>query len=138
MPVWARLSTVRFVAVAMLAASASGTEAQELLPAPAQKIHVTPHHAARLSRTPHRQNASSAPQIAYRGLTVNRLSEGPDDGDNVLVDGPIRYGDIHGFSPFPYATSGQQFPYGFDGIGGYGSELGIGAGQNASIYDRGP
>lgn len=77
--------------------------------------------------------------VAYRGLTINRPPiAGPgDDGEDIYRDGPVRYNDIRDFSPAPYVTSGVEYPYGLDGIGGYGSELGFSAGQDTALYNRG-
>lgn len=87
-----------------------------------------------------RNGAATDASIDYRGLTITRppdLAPDPYSPDDTYTDGPIRYNDVHDFSPFPYADSGRQFPYGFDGIGGYGSDLGYNEGQDASVYDRG-
>ncbi len=79
--------------------------------------------------------------MPYHGLTVRRLPDNsavPESGDqDVYQDGPIRYNDIRDFSPSPYTTSGVQFPYGLDGIGGYGSGFGYSAGEDTAVYDRG-
>lgn len=91
------------------------------------------HRVARL-------HPSGAPPVTYRGLTVTRPPvEAPDsDGsDDIYVDGPIRYNDIRDFSPVPAIDSGRQFPFGFDGVGGYGSDLGYNEGQDSTLYDRG-
>jgi hypothetical protein len=74
-----------------------------------------------------------------RSLTIIRRPPptiSPDQ-DDIYVDGPIRYNSIRTFDPAPYADSGRQFPFGLDGIGGYGSDLGVDAGHDAAIYDRG-
>lgn len=103
----------------------------------AQDLKVRQHHHAR--RHPALVAAASAP-VAYRGLTISRPPEAaPSAGDDeeIYQDGPVRYNDVRDFSPAPYATSGVQFPYGLDGIGGYGSDLDFGAGQDTAVYDRG-
>jgi hypothetical protein len=87
-----------------------------------------------------RVQPSGAPPAPYRGLTVTRPPvEAPDPygSDDIYVDGPIRYNDIRDFSPVPAIDSGRQFPFGFDGVGGYGSDLGYNEGQDAALYDRG-
>ena len=88
-------------------------------------------------------HASAAP--TYHGLTINKHFEGaptPDIFGNESglsgEDGDVAYGDIRRFDPVPYIDSGLQFPYGLDGIGGYGSDLGFEAGQDTAIYQRGP
>ena len=75
-----------------------------------------------------------------RGLTINRTFRMPltVDGLDALQDGPIRYGDIRSFDPDPSVDGGTQLPYGLDGIGGFGSDLGFDAGEHASVYVRGP
>jgi hypothetical protein len=73
-----------------------------------------------------------------RNLTINRRPTGSGADDESLIDGPIRYDSIRTFDPAPYADSGTQFPLGLDGIGGYGSDIGVSAGHDARIYDRGP
>lgn len=76
----------------------------------------------------------------YRGLTINRTSRmsRPEDDPDPLQDGPIRYGDIRSFDPDPSVDSATQLPYGLDGIGGFGSDLGFDAGEDASVYVREP
>lgn len=113
--------------VAMLGVGAPGAMAQDA----ASGQH---HRIKRVRLVP----APVAP-VAYRGLTINRppVAGREDDGDDIYRDGPIRYNDIRDFSPAPYVTSGVEYPYGLDGIGGYGSELGFGAGQDTALYNRG-
>lgn len=91
-------------------------------------------HVVRVQPTP-----GDAP-VTYRGLTITRPPGDEPDAygqDDPYADGPVRYNDVRDFSPFPYADSGRQFPFGFDGVGGYGSDLGYNEGQDASVYDRG-
>lgn len=74
-----------------------------------------------------------------RGLTITKRAPDRGNGENnATVDGPTRYGDISTFDPVPYIDSGLQYPYGFDGIGGFGSDMGLRAGADASLYQRGP
>lgn len=70
-----------------------------------------------------------------RELTVQRRFEATRD---LFFDGTISYGDVRLFNPVPSIDSGRQMPYGLDGIGGYGSDYGTSAGQDAALYDRGP
>lgn len=104
--------------------------------------------AAAQDETPLRSPRATArvrPVVAVparaRDLTINRRPQNPDtegSPDDVYVDGPIRYNSVRTFDPVPYADSGRQFPFGLDGIGGYGSDLGFLAGHDSAVYDRGP
>ncbi|MDX7950369.1 hypothetical protein P7D22_04150 [Lichenihabitans sp. Uapishka_5] len=98
------------------------------VPAAAQDGH---HRGARLVAQP------TAPMPAYRGLTVTRPPVVPRDDEEIYQDGPTRYNNIRDFSPSPYVTSGVQFPYGLDGVGGYGNDLGPSGGDDTALYDRG-
>ena len=92
----------------------------------------------------HKNGTRSANQhtsaAGFRGLTINRSAVPYSQSEdlNPLRDGPILYGDIRSFDPEPSVDSGTQLPFGLDGVGGFGSDLGFDAGEDASIYDRGP
>ena len=108
--------------------SASGAGAQSV--APRHRGHVPQQRA---------EIVTDGAPVTYRGLTINRTPQGipvPDDQD-IYQDGPVRYNDIRDFSPSPYTTSGVQYPFGLDGIGGYGSGLEVGSGEDSALYDRG-
>ena len=119
--------------VSVLLALATGTEASA---AATQNANVHRHHRAHLSRA---AVAVAATTVPYRGLTVTRppAAETAPDDQEIYQDGPVRYNDIRDFSPAPYTTSGVQYPYGLDGVGGYGSDLDFGGGQDSALYDRG-
>lgn len=70
-----------------------------------------------------------------RELTVKRRFESAGD---LFFDSTISYGNVRLFNPVPSIDSGRQLPYGLDGIGGYGSDYGTSAGQDAALYNRGP
>ena len=72
-----------------------------------------------------------------RGLTIRRRSEPVPDEDDTLFSGGTHYNDIRLFDPVPSIDSGTQFPYGLDGIGGFGSDLGFNAAEDSHVYDRG-
>ena len=117
----------------VLFALAIGAEASA---AAAQENTAHRHHRARQSRA---VVTLAATPVPYRGLTITRPPAAgtvPDDQE-IYQDGPVRYNDIRDFSPSPYTTSGVQFPYGLDGIGGYGSNLDFGEGQDSALYNRG-
>lgn len=119
--------------VPVLFALAIGTEASA---AATQDLNVHRHHRA---HQPRAEVAVAATTVPYRGLTITRppaAEAGPDD-EEIYQDGPIRYNDVRDFSPSPYTTSGVQVPYGLDGVGGYGSDLDFGGGQDSALYDRG-
>jgi hypothetical protein len=83
-----------------------------------------------------RQRTASA--LPNHGLTIRRRFEAaPDTDDDPMFDGATHYNNIRMFDPFPTIDSGTQLPYGLDGIGGYGSDFGFGAAQDARVYDRG-
>ncbi len=76
--------------------------------------------------------------VHERGLTIRRRFEpAPEANDDPLFDGATHYNNVRLFDPAPTVDSGTQFPYGLDGIGGYGSDLGLSAAANESVYDRG-
>lgn len=117
-----------FLAVVAIGMTVGTAQAQDV--APLRHRHVRQHRA---------EIVTTGAPVSYRGLTINRNPEGtavPDDQD-IYQDGPVRYNDIRDFSPSPYTTSGVQFPFGLDGIGGYGSSLDIGSGQDSALYNRG-
>ena len=85
----------------------------------------------------HRQSPADRP------LTVTRPPESiyaqpyvGGDPDFVGHDPDEVYGNVANFNPEPYVTSGTQFPFGLDGIGGWGSDLGFEAGQSSTVYQR--
>lgn len=97
-------------------------------------VRGTPSHRAG------RSVANETPDgHGYRGLTINRDPMSlPRSEYDELSGGTIRYGDIRSFDPDPSIDSGRQLPYGLDGVGGFGSDLGFDAGADADVYDRGP
>ena len=86
------------------------------------------------SRARHRSIVAPS-RTAYRDLTINRAPSAVDE-DDVFNDGETRYNDIASFNPAPAVTSGTQLPFGLDGIGGYGRDLGFAEGQDSSVYQR--
>lgn len=102
----------------------------------APSVVIKERHARRPARHGATERQASTTS-SYRGLTINRAPDVGDDTDpDVLVDGNTRYNDIRSFNPAPYVTSGYQFPFGLDGVGGYGDDLGFDAGNSASLYQR--
>ena len=85
-------------------------------------------------RSYHHRRAAEARGASYPGLTIRRAPISPPD--DIYDDGETRYNDIASFNPAPAITSGTQFPYGLDGIGGYGADLGFAEGQDATVYER--
>lgn len=84
------------------------------------------------------RNAQVAVRTGDRTLTVRRhLETIPDEEDDPLFDGATHYNNVRLFSPVPSVDSGTQLPYGLDGIGGFGSDLGFSAAADARVYDRG-
>ena len=123
-----------FLPLPILVAFATGARASVAC------AHEYASHRERGVRSHHASAASVGAPVTYRGLTINRPPEImplPGGDQDIYRDGPIRYNDIRDFSPAPYTTSGVQYPYGLDGIGGYGSDLGFGAGQDSALYNRG-
>ena len=98
---------------------------------------------ASASRETQRRRASAssrrADRTADRALTINREFSRPSNVDrsDPLEFGTFVYGDVRSFNPFPTVTSGTQLPYGLDGIGGFGSDVGFSAGSDSALYDRG-
>lgn len=87
---------------------------------------------------PAKPDARVAAAADGRALTVRRHFEvAPTDEDDPLFDGATHYNNIRLFDPFPSVDSGTQLPYGLDGIGGFGSDLGFSAAADARVYDRG-
>ena len=117
--------------------SACAQTGAQLTSAASRATHHVRHrlHAVAAGVQPRRAGG-----VAYRGLTINKPFGDERDGDQGYADDTdrVRYNDIHTFVPNPYTDSGQQFPFGLDGIGGYGSDLGFEAGQDSALYKRGP
>ena len=84
-------------------------------------------------------HATREQRTTDRALTINRPFAPPFAANepDPLEFGSMRYGDVRSFSPFPTITSGTQLPYGLDGVGGFGSDVGFSAGSDATVYDRG-
>ena len=74
--------------------------------------------------------------VAERRLTV-RKRIAPEGDEDVFTESGTVYGDVAAYVPAPLIDSGVQFPYGLDGVGGYGSDLGFAAGNDGEVYDRG-
>lgn len=89
-----------------------------------------------------RDSMRPASRSTVRALTINRrFDEGlrsADQAPAVTDDVGTSYGDIRTFNPYPYVTSGEQLPYGLDGIGGFGRDYGFAADEDASVYRRTP
>lgn len=95
-----------------------------------------------LQKARHRHRAHAVlSESAARPLTVNPAPVAPAppatfEPSLVGQDDADSYGNIAAFNPSPYTTSGTQFPFGLDGVGGFGSDLGFGAGEDGSVYQR--
>ena len=86
-----------------------------------------------------------SPVVADRALTIVRPPSGPypepyvgGDPNFLGQNDEDVYGTVANFNPVPPITSGVQYPYGLDGAGGYGDNLGFEAGQSEQTYQRGP
>lgn len=95
------------------------------------RVHVVGHRSPAAPRL-----ASDRSLASERSLTVRKPLGAGENGD-IFVDGGTVYGDVAAFVPAPRIDSGVQFPYGLDGVGGYGSDLGFSAGNDSANYDRG-
>lgn len=95
-------------------------------------VRVTGHRAES------RRTTTVAAGSQERDLTITRrFAPAPTDEPGSFFESGTAYNNIRAFVPDPKTDSGTQLPYGLDGIGGYGSDLGFSAGQDTAVYDRG-
>jgi hypothetical protein len=121
------VSSVLFVSVAIVLCTEAGWAEESQTRAGHRRVHVAPTRQA--------SARSLTVRPPRRGAYVNPYVGG-DPSSFIGQDDDDAYGHVANFNPAPAITSGVQLPFGLDGIGGYGSDLGFEAGQSESIYQR--
>jgi hypothetical protein len=122
------VSTVLFSSVAVLACSEAGRSEEARTRAGHRRVHATAFTRQASAR-------SLTVRPPQRGVYANPYV-GCDPSSFIGQDDDDAYGNVASFNPAPAITSGVQFPFGLDGVGGYGSDLGFEAGQSETVYQR--